>query len=596
MIQTDESKDRGQELYRMFGKAITNLVISRKQQYFDSANFKGLQNRCKLMDQYIDNSAPPISTFVSDITPQTIRKAYVEYSALFKKFLETDPLFSIDKISQIPKEQEHAIIEAINNNLKKTYFRERCLCWNIDDMVRYGTSATYSFATNDYNANSLMTVKSGDGYEGTYDQVYSKGESVVLSTPIHPLNVIMDPRSNFMVSPDYQGFIGDICVSSIKMLADNPAYIAENIQSVFKQCVKGMPDEHWFDGQSREARNFTRGQSNITYLWTRLPFEGNEDDPYWYAIEIIDKEIIRIEENPLDSNTIPLAIQRIMPRKYTWYGNSPLEDKICIQNLQYWLSNTTVESTARLMDRIILYKKGSLDVEGINARHQTGGLVPYEGQEQDLSKLLYSPQFPNNAYRENDWLTQFMRREDQDSSAMPNFNPQAEGGPTNKTLGGAQMMASIGEIKMGLIVDQLATGLKDVAKHQFALLKNITTGAKDFLLGNVQFSCKISNVFNYVRESVDSQNRLSQLINFKATQLPQFKAIRTGSMVKDWLRNSLKSESIEDYCDIQAIDMLDEQDIKSAIVPPAQTMGPGGVPGMPPQVQPPATPPQGGIL
>jgi hypothetical protein len=51
-------------------------------------------------------------------------------------------------------------------------------------------------------------------------------------------------------------------------------------------------------------------------------------------------------------------------------------------------------------------------------------------------------------------------------------------------------------------------------------------------------------------------------------------------MVKDWLRNSLKSESIEDYCDIQTIDALDEQDIKTAIAPPAPPMVPGGVPGI----------------
>jgi hypothetical protein len=579
MIQTTEGKDRGQELFRMFGKAITDLVFSRKKQWFDSQQYRGLQNRCRSMDSYIDNTNPTATSLVSDITPQTMRKAYNEYTALFRKFLETDPLFSVDRLSGIPAQQEHMIVDTITNNIKKTYFRERCLYWNIDDMVRYGTGAIYSFATNDYNANSLMTVKSEEGYEAAYNQVKQPGESAIVSVPVHPLNVIMDPRSNFMSAPGWMGFIGDICVANISILKDNPNYIGENVKAIFEQCKKGLPDEHWFDGSSKEARNFTRGHSNITYLWTMLPFEGNEDDSTWYAIEAIGDKIIRIDENPLDGNTIPLALQRIMPRKYTWYGNSPIEDKICIQNLQYWLINTTIESTARLMDRIVIYRQGTLDAEAINARHQTGGLVPYAGQEPDLSKLMYSPQFPNVAFRENDWLMNLMRREDQDSSAMPNFNPMSEGGPTNKTLGGAQMMASIGEIKMSNMVDQYVTGLKDVPKQHLALMKNITMGNKDHMLGDVQFTCKVSNVFNYQREAVDSQNRLSQLINFKATQLPHFKAVKTGQFVEDFVRNSVKRENIEDYCDVKVLKMLDQQEIQSAMQPPQMSIAPGAVPG-----------------
>lgn len=614
MIRTPEGQERGAALFAKYSGAITGMVLGRKKQYFEHQSYKGLKNRCRSMDQYIDNVSPASSTFISDITPQTIRKAYTEYSALFRKFLETDPLFSIDRMSKLPKDQEHLIIEKINDNLKKTGYRERCLQWTVDDIVRYGTAATYSFATDDFNSNSLMTVKSDSGYEGTYDQVYQDKENAVVSTPVHPMNVIMDPRANAMVAPDYVGFIGDICVANIKVLLQNEAYNQKNLMEVFNQCKQGLPDEHWFDGLQKDMRNYTKGHSNITYMWTRLPFEGNEDDPAWYAIEVIGDKIIRIEENVLDSNTIPLALSRIMPRKYQWYGNSPLEDKIAIQNLQYWLLNTTVESTARLMDRIVLYREGSLDVEAINSRHQTGGLVPYKGQEQDLSKLLYSPQFPNNAYRENDWLTQYMRREDQDSSAMPNFNPQSEGGPTNKTLGGAQMMASIGEIKMSLFVDQMTVGQKDVAKHQLVLLRNIEQGDKSALLApdgqEITFACRVSNVFNYAREGIDSQNRLSQVINFKATKIPQFSAVKLGAFVEDFVRNSIKRENIADYCDVNVLKQLDALEMQAATqkpaappqgvpggAPPAMGGAPAAVmggPGAPPPVMAPAPPPSAG--
>jgi hypothetical protein len=250
----------------------------------------------------------------------------------------------------------------------------------------------------------------------------------------------------------------------------------------------------------------------------------------------------------------------------------------------------------------VLYKEGSLDIEAINSRHTTGGYVPYRGQEQDLCKLMFSPQFPNNAYRENDWLMQMSRREDQDSSAMPNFNPQSEGGPTNKTLGGAQMMASIGEMKMASLVNQMVIGLKDVAKHHLAIMRNIVEDVfttsngeqinKSDLLGAIPVTVKISNVFNYLREGIDSQNRLTQLINFMATKLPQFQAVKLGQFVEDWVRNSLKRENIKDYVDSDLLSKLDEQ---AALPPPAQVSGaapvsaPTGILGQP-------NPPQGGQI
>jgi hypothetical protein len=597
MIQFAEGVDRGRALFQKYPGAVKAIVESRKKQYFDSKQYAGLKNNCRAMDQYIDNNSPAVSTFISDVTPPVIRKAYIEFTSLFSKFLETDPLFSVRRTKKISPQQEHDIISTLNDNLEKTYFREKCLHWNIDHIIRYGTTVTYSFASSDYNANSLMTIKGDDNEFGEYSQVVGKGENVVISTPVHPLNTIVDPRANFQVNADFMGFIGDISVSSIRTLMENEAYVQANLKKVFEQAKQGLPDEHWYSGAvESERRDYSRGHCNITYMWTRIPIEGNEDDPTWYCVESIGGEIIRIEENPLDGNTIPLAIQRILPRQYTWYGNTPLQDKICVQNMEYWLINATIESTTRLMDRLIFYRQGELDVEAINSRHQTGGMIPYKGQEQDLSKLVFSPALPNVSFRESDWLMQEMRRQDQDTSAIPNFNPQSEGGPTNKTLGGAQMMASIGEMKAGWFVNQFAIGLKDVAKQQIVLMRNIVdeeialsdgqTVQKTSLLGDINFSVKISNVYNYIREGIDSMNRLSQLINFKATKLPEFAAVKTSQFVEDWVRNAVKRENIEDYVDSDMLRQIEEKGQQAAIAPPAAPPMPGALPGGTPPVQP----------
>lgn len=591
MIEIEDGMDRGAGLYAKYPMAITAMVKNRKSQYFESQQYRGLKNNCRNMDLYIDNASPAVSSFISDITPPVIRRAYNEFGSLFTKFLETDPLFSVTKNKNLSVDKMHKIQAVINDNLDTTYYRERCLQWTIDDIVRYGTAVTYSFACNDYNANSLMTIKGDDKEFGDYKQIYGQGQNAVISTPIHPLNAIIDPRANFQVSPDYMGFIGDISVSNLKGLLDNEAYVQKNLKSVFEKCKKGMPDEFWWAGDNTEVKDYSRGHSNITYLWMRLPIEGNEDDPTWYAIEVIGDEIIRIEENALDSNTIPISIKRIFPRKYQWYGNSPLVDKICVQNMQYWLINNTVESTARLMDRIVLYREGTLDVEAINSRHSTGGLVPYRGQEQNLSNLMYGVPLPNSGYRETDWLMQEMRREDQETSMIPNFNPQSEGGPTNKTLGGAQMMASIGEMRSGFLVGQMCVGLKDVAKHQLVLLRNIINDTfetsngqsveKEDLLGDVSFNIKTSNVFNYIREGMDAENRLNNVINRRATKIPQFMAIKLQPLIEDSLRNSLKRENIDDYINSDMLRVLDEKDQQRVMQPP-------------PPPPPPPMPPMGG--
>ena len=590
MIQFPGNADRGQALFRKFPEAVTQMAIQRKNWYHQSSAYQGLRNNCKNMDLYIDNAAPQMSTFVSDITPQTIRKSYNEFVALFKKFLETDPLLSVAKTKGLTDDQRHALTEILSDNLAKTDFRQKCLRWSIDDTVRYGTFCTYSFAVSDFNASSLLTVK-GE-YDGSYVQEMQTGENAVVSMPIHPMNMIIDPRANAQVSADFVGFIGDISVANIanlERMGDNPSYVQKNIKEVLEACKKGLPDKHWYNGPYDDSTkaDFSKGHSNITYLWLRLPFEGNEDDPNKYAVEMIGDKIIRIDQNVLDENTIPLAVGRILPRRYVWYGNSPLGDKICIQNLRYWIINTMVESTARLMDRMVLYRQGSLDVEAINSRHQTGGLIPVGTKANgiDLEKLIHAPQLPSVGINEGQVLNEIANREDQDSSAMPNFNPQAQGGPTNKTLGGAQMMASIGEMKMSDLVDDMAAGLVDVAKHHLVLMKNIEEGENKGLLvasKGANLACVISNVFNYMKEAVDSGNRLSQAINYRATQIPQFNCLKMGALMKDWLRNSLKRESIDDYIDVKLLSALDDADAQKAI----QTMQPQQspqMPGMPPQ-------------
>jgi hypothetical protein len=599
MIESPKGVDRGRFLFEKYEDAITAMCKERIGASLEGKKHKALRNICTGMDSYIDNTNPAISSFVSDIAPPTIRKAYWEFISLFSKFLETPPLFSVSGGGKEKDAKRNALLSYNNDN---TYFKERCLDWNIDHIVRYGTTATYSYLVDDYNANSLITV---NGYESEsgYMQQSTPGELAVVHMPIHPLNVIMDPRATYQTGPDWQGFISDICLSNISKLKDNPAYIAKNLQKAFEAAKQGVQDSNWFCGEKSDVSDYSKGHTSISYLWTKLNFEGNEDDHNIYAIEIIQSNIIRIEQNNLDAGIVPLSVIKIMPKLYNWFGTSMLIDKICIQNAQYFLTNATIEATAKLNDRMTLYNAGTLDIPTINMRHRLGGMVPVMDQSAKLSDLVHPVPMPNQSFRENDWLTQEMRRMDADTSAMPNFNPQTSGGPGGggQTLGGQQMIASIGELKMGKIVSQMAGGLKDIAKNDMALFINgmddvepINVSddmqvSKSDIVGKAAYTCNISNVFNYQREGIDASNRLNMVINRLATKVPQFQAIKLTPLIEDEFRNALKGQNIDNYIDREAMNAIDEKQIQALTQPPQAAPQMPSAPGMPPP-----PPPQGG--
>jgi hypothetical protein len=532
MIKVDENKDRGRALFEKFPQALTNYVIDRKTSHFKSKAYAGLRNRCRLNDDMIDNIYKTTQSFISDVAPPIIRKAYKEFNAIFNKFLENDPLYSIEEDEGRLPEEIELIQQVTNNGLKKSEFRKETLPWLVDSAVRYGTFAAYTFATNDENATSLMTVLDQEGGPSDYTQIHGKGENVVVTTAIHPLNTIVDPRSNWMVKPTYKGFIGDISIANLCALRKNEHYIQKTLEEAIKLSKNGLQDKDWFGGSGfAELKDYSRGHTSIVYLWTMLPFEGNEDDPAWYCVEFVGDQIIRIEQNTLDFNTIPIATGVVIPRPYTWSGNTPLEDKIAIQNMMNWLINTEFMITAKLMDRIRLYRSGEIDVVALNARHNTGGMVEYKGQEPDLSKLIYDVPNTDTSQRNMDWLVKEMRQEDQESSSLPNLNNRYGMTAGSKTLGAANMAAGIGEMLTGEYIKNINKGLAEIANQRLVIERAIAPDQidigggrmipKEAILGKVKHSVVMSDFYNYVKALQEATNANGAVINWKATKVPE---------------------------------------------------------------------------
>jgi hypothetical protein len=320
-----------------------------------------------------------------------------------------------------------------------------------------------------------------------------------------------------------------------------------------------------------EKQGQTKRHTNISYLLLTLPIKDNEDDPNWYCVEMVNDKIIKIEANALDFNTIPITTCALIPRLYNWTGNTPLEDKIAIQNMMIWLINTEVESTMKLTDRIVLYREGELDVAAVNNRHRTGGFVPYKGQEQDLSRLLFSPQFQDTARGNVDWLVREMRQEDQESSPVVNMqNKYNQGGMNNSTLGAAQMQAGIGEMLVSNQVKCLVKGLKQSFIHQLELLKQTATSEgvkigeqkvvdKAALLPKLEVTIKTSNVYTYSQDAQDTQNQITQIINYKATKLPEFNAIKLKPQIERLIRAYVKREDVAEYIDDDVFKQIEQQ-------------------------------------
>ena len=540
-------------------KTIQSAALDRYNTYFSNDTcYRGLKNRCQVIDNAIDLRFPQNEAFISEIAPPVVRKDYYETNAFLVKYFENDPLVRLDSCGGTPQSNAENAQAVLMGNFTNTRFREECLMWAFDNMARYGTAVVFSQFNPTYRGTGLQTSYSKGG-ASPYPRIPTVGRKAVVNYSIHPLNYFQDPMGNSIGQSFYCGFIDQWYVSDLFKYQGDPHYIQNNLAEVIRECKKGQTDQFWYAGGLAEVKDHTRATINPIRMFMLLNFDGNEQDTTVYYCEIVNNTLIRCEPNDTDYGIIPLNTGVYFPRPDVWWGNCSVDMKIPFQNIKNWIINASVEGTMKQMDRMVLVRRGGgLNVADINNRHQFGGVVFYDGME-DPQRLIHPVQFQNTAGTDLDWLNREINQMVQESSPVVNLqNRYNEGGLNNGTLGAAQMIAGIGEVMFNFTMRHVGYFIERISETNLNLLiQNLSDSipvkrsptqneeqlAKQNVLGEFLYKSYSSMLVNEKSDRVDKSNMINQVLNWKGTGNPAFQGINEKELVKQWLRSWIGSNA-----------------------------------------------------
>ena len=589
-----------EEIFTKYLRTITNKCMGWYQHYFESRVYKNFKARCSIIDSAIDGKFANQNSFVADVSPMIIRQDYNTSNAFLSKYFENDPLISLRSIGSTPQHNADVMTGILQNNFVVQNMRERTMLKLFDNLSRYGTTGAFVQFDEAYEAGGMMTVDAGPDAVSPYPTITGEGKKVAVVKSVHPLNIMMDPLANFQSDSQYIGFLDTWFVSDLFSLVEDENYFAENVKKAIESCKKGQSEEFWYGGGDSETTDHSRAMIHPLRMWTTLGFDGNEQDNTIYYCEFVHNHLIRCHPAGVTKYTIPLQTGVYYPRPDMWMGNSNLEFKMAYQNLKNWLIGATIESTMKQMDRMILVRRGSgVNVADINARHQMGGIVYYDGMD-DPSKLMYPVQFQNTARQDTEWLNREVNQMIQELSPVVNMqNKYNEGGLNNSTLGAAQMQAGLGEVlfnfpmkcvsyflqRIGTVCTiTLQNNLGDTIPFRPSASQDEKMVAKRAILGEYVYSTESTYYTNEKGERIDTANMITTAINWMATQNPAFQGLNLNAMLRDWVRSwKGTGTDIDKYLSAQ----------QQAVPQPAV---PGMAPPPPPQQQQQPQPGTGAIL
>jgi len=591
------------EIWTKFKQTITNKGIELYTSYFESNVYKRFKLRCSLIDNAIDGKFPAQNAFIADVAPLVIRKDYNTTMAFLSKYFENDPVITLRSIGSTPQQNADIMQNVLQSNFTTTRFREKTLLPVFDNLSRYGSCVTFSQFDDNYGAGGSVAVAASDSAPSPFMTTERQPKKVVVTKSVHPLNYCQDPQGNYQSDTAWKGFLDTWYVSDLFGLAEVDLYNKENVLKVIEETKKGAKDDFWYGGgqhnndrgQQSEAADYSRAVVHPVRMWAPLNFEGNENDPTIYYMEFIQRKLVRCHPVDINKDLMPLQTGTYYPRPDMWMGNASLEFKMAYQNLKNWIIGSTIETTMKGMDRMVLTRRGALDVADINNRHQMGGIV-YTDTMEPLDKIMYPVQFQNAARGDMEWLNRNVDQEIQELSPVVNMqNKYNEGGMNNSTLGAAQMQAGLGETMFGFVMknvsffisrvgevnaDIMQKNCSDEIPYRPSPLQDEVRLSKQAILGEFIFSAASSYYINEKGERVDSANMITQVLNWRGTQAPEFQQLNLLEMLKDWVKawKGCGSDT-EKYMSSQPVQ----------VQPPAMVPGVGG--GAPAPV-PPALPPQ----
>ena len=551
---------------------ITGLVTDQKADYYSSTCYQKLRNRMAKLDDSVDMRFHPSRTsvrsandFKSKISMPLVREKFKAFTGMVLASFRQEPIVTILPDGDTPRLNAVVAQEVFDQNLRRTEFRSKAWRQAVQYLGRYGV-AVMPMRYKVTGGNAVEKTRyTSMGFEKTAEAAPRRHN--VYNYTVSPLNYYQNKGFADPTESDYCGVIERVSLATLMAEYKTDEFvIRRNLREVIERAMKEtIDDPRYF--RKGEVSDWGRVGLDVTYHYGRLNIRGNEADDTRYYIEMVGDKIIRFGTNPNDEDIVPISVYTCDPRLEYWWGNTPIENSMPMENFLNLLLGMRADQAAQTMERyLFIDSRSGIDVAAMNARKYNGGPVPFDGKSgMRASDIFYEYQPKDYSANSIEPVIREIKEADQRLSFESDFTRNAiSGGPQNQTATAAVMMDEKGNTLKSELLENVAYGLTGTARGNMVLLQQMLpdrflltpknaqplTVFKQHILGYYQYQFHTSLMKNKVTQMQNLLNFITSVVNWRGTGDPTFTQINLGPILKELVKKyDLDMSADEIYTD-----------------------------------------------
>lgn len=557
-------------------KDICGYMDDRVDNYFQSPASSTLKNRKNRLTNSIDmkfhneksGGGRLKNAWRSKIAVPLVRDAFVTKRAAVNSAFAADPIWTISPDSSTIYESAENMQSLMTCNARNTNYREKCLRSIIDTCCRWGAAATFSyFRTSASQAYRTIPQMVGGKHTGGYDRAYlPRKKAGVYSVSMNIDNYFQDPTVPDPEESSYQGYIEDVRLSDLiaDYQSNKDAFVTKNFRKMVEEAKKdAFKDDHYSaPGEKRTDLNWF--SVPVRHWWGKLNIKGNEDDYRNYYIQKVGQYIIRIQENPIDNDVVPIDIFTFDKRPEHWWGNVSTETQLPAETYMHFALNMAADSGLQALRKFVFYDKGmDIDMAELNRAAKSGGFVGMEPKNgMDMKKAFNQFQFTDVSTSNLDFILREVKEgaqrgvESVDYSRAPN-----QGGLQNKTAYASSMLEQKGDQKEAYFLTMFAYGLSGNGRTISTLLQQRAPNKfqirpdprnkpkalmKYEILGDYSYQVNTSLTRTKQQQVTNLLNVLTAIQNFSGQPHPSWMNVNISEIQKKWLKQIDEQIDVDD--------------------------------------------------
>jgi len=520
------------EEFRAKERDIVALVIDQKDDYFASDCWKILKRRMKRLDDSVDlrfNTTAKQNDFKSKICMPLVREKFKIFTGMVHAAFRSEPLVTILPDADTTYLNAAVAQKTFDQNLRRTEYRNNVWREIVIYLGRYGVAVSPMRYRRSTSGSCERTV---DGPFGIEVKKENTCRHNVWNYACNPLNYFQNKSIVNPKNSDYQGYIERVPLSVlINEYRGGVNVIRDNLEDVISRAMnESVNDARFF--QYGRATDWYRVGVDVTYRWGRLPVEGHEGDERCYYLEMVGDKIIRFGTNPNDNDLIPISIYRADTRLDYWWGNTPIENSVPMENFLNLILGLRADQAMQAAERFLFYDASAgIDPADLNNRKQNGGYVRYNNKGQLRAQdIFYEYQPREYSAASIEPIIREAKEADQRLSFDTDYTRRAvQGGPQNSTATAAVIMDARGNTLKSELLEGISFGLVDMARGNVTILQRMLpdyfklyergvepiTVYKGHLLGTYDYKIQTALTKNEAIQMQNLVNFLTQMANLR---------------------------------------------------------------------------------